>query len=398
MKKYWFVLHQDTFLWVKGDEGLVYGTSNKHLCYRFQNKGRIVRMTNDLLQPNNLYRTIVTEEDLSVNEVKEWVNTILLTSCGELIDIDDNIKVPVSLKPILKIQDTVSFYKVSHETHTDGKIIQNLLKLVIHLNGSIHGDDDIAKQIIFPQKTTNKLKEWTSIRNFITSMGNPNFLVEIILVGNIWKYPDYMDLLQFLHTLPVRVSVYVTEEDYRMQDYGTTSFENIFFYILKRNYNIPCVEKHNLFYHLIISSVNEYGRALDITGGLKPGHYKIMPVYTGDNKDFFEEFVYVTEEEIGEIQLSKREVFARQAINIYDFGTLTVDIDGHVYGNLNRRVLGTIDDGLYLLTYRELTGGDSWLSVRNESPCCNCIYQWICPSPSNYELVIGKPNLCHIKP
>ena len=178
--------------------------------------------------------------------MKEWVNSILLTSCGELIDIDDSIKVPVSLKPILKIQDTVSFYKVSHETHTDGKIIQNLLKLVIHLNGSTHGDDDIAKQIIFPQKTANKLKEWTSIRNFITSMGNPNFLVEIILVGNIWKYPDYMELLQFLQTLPVRVSVYATEEDYRMQDCGTTCFDNVFFYILKRDYNIPCVEKHNL--------------------------------------------------------------------------------------------------------------------------------------------------------
>lgn len=28
---------------------------------------------------------------------------------------------------------------------------------------------------------------------------------------------------------------------------------------------------------------------------------------------------------------------------------------------------------------------------------CDCIYQWLCPSPSNYELVIGQPNLCHIK-
>lgn len=49
------------------------------------------------------------------------------------------------------------------------------------------------------------------------------------------------------------------------------------------------------------------------------------------------------------------------------------------------------------MIYREMIEGHSWLRIRNQEPCCSCIYQWFCPSPSNYELAIGRSNLCHIK-
>lgn len=171
MKKYWLILHQNTFLWVKEDKGLIYGTSGRPLCFRFRNEGIIARMTHDLLQTHNLYRTSVTEEELLAGEVKEWINTIVSSACGKLVDVAEEDEVPVSLKPVLKIQDTVSFYQVAHEKHRDGKIIQNLLKLVIHLNGSPYGDDNIAKQVIFPKRNTGNLANLSLIKDFITSMG-----------------------------------------------------------------------------------------------------------------------------------------------------------------------------------------------------------------------------------
>ncbi|MBR5613144.1 MAG: hypothetical protein IKW43_08430, partial [Bacteroidaceae bacterium] len=104
------------------------------------------------------------------------------------------------------------------------------------------------------------------------------------------------------------------------------------------------------------------------------------------------------EEDICNLHLSKREVFAHQAINTNAFGTLHIDVEGNVYGDLNGKCLGVMEDGLYMLVYREMTEGNSWLRIRDQKPCCDCIYQWLCPSPSNYESVIGKPNLCHVKP
>jgi len=47
---------------------------------------------------------------------------------------------------------------------------------------------------------------------------------------------------------------------------------------------------------------------------------------------------------------------------------------------------------------KEMLDNTAWRKIRNDYPCCDCIYQWLCPSPSNYELAIGKPNLCHVKP
>lgn len=42
--------------------------------------------------------------------------------------------------------------------------------------------------------------------------------------------------------------------------------------------------------------------------------------------------------------------------------------------------------------------GDSWRYTRYDvKPCNQCRFKLICPSPSGYESVIDKPNLCHIK-
>ena len=70
MKKYCLVLHRNTFLWTKGEDGLVYSTSDKPLCFRFQNVGVLKRVTEDLLQIQNLYRVSITEDELNDKGVK----------------------------------------------------------------------------------------------------------------------------------------------------------------------------------------------------------------------------------------------------------------------------------------------------------------------------------------
>ena len=46
---------------------------------------------------------------------------------------------------------------------------------------------------------------------------------------------------------------------------------------------------------------------------------------------------------------------------------------------------------------KELTEGCSWLHIRNKALCDTCIYQWLCPSPSDYEIRLGHLNLCTVK-
>jgi len=85
-------------------------------------------------------------------------------------------------------------------------------------------------------------------------------------------------------------------------------------------------------------------------------------------------------------------------MNKHDFGKLHIMPDGNVYANVNHPVLGNIyADGINKIVRKEIEEGISWFRIRNQAPCNDCIYQWLCPPPSNYEIAIGRTNLCHVK-
>ena len=71
--------------------------------------------------------------------------------------------------------------------------------------------------------------------------------------------------------------------------------------------------------------------------------------------------------------------------------------NGDAYAHVNYQLLGNIyTHSIHEIVYNEIEKGKSWLRIRNQFPCDNCVYQWICPSPSNYEIAIGRSNLCHV--
>ena len=97
-------------------------------------------------------------------------------------------------------------------------------------------------------------------------------------------------------------------------------------------------------------------------------------------------------------KLTKREVYSNQKINNIDFGRITILPNGAIYANVNHPPIGDLRDKIHDVLYNELKFGRSWLQIRDMEPCCHCVYQFLCPPPSNYELVIGRPNLCHVHP
>jgi pseudo-rSAM protein len=120
-----------------------------------------------------------------------------------------------------------------------------------------------------------------------------------------------------------------------------------------------------------------------------------IPIYN-NNISFFESEVFIDKDDIDTMQLNKKEIFIRQTLNTFDFGRLNIMPNGFVYANVNNPSLGKIDDSPYSIVYKEFTEGKSWFNIRDKKPCTDCLYQWLCPSPSNYEIAIGKSNLCHL--
>jgi len=53
-------------------------------------------------------------------------------------------------------------------------------------------------------------------------------------------------------------------------------------------------------------------------------------------------------------------------------------------------------DTFYQLISNELVHNYAWKRTRTKSPCKMCVYQFLCPPPSNYEYALKCNNLCHV--
>jgi pseudo-rSAM protein len=128
---------------------------------------------------------------------------------------------------------------------------------------------------------------------------------------------------------------------------------------------------------------------------LDENRFTTEPFYTGANLDFFEQYVFMNEDDIFEDPISLRTIFANKILNSNFFGHLYINCNGDVKSNPNSKtLLGNISkDTVYQLISNELIHNYSWKRTRTKSPCNTCVYQYLCPPPSNYEYALKRNNL-----
>ena len=404
MGKHWITLHADSFLWLKGNMGLVYNAENKKSLL-FTLSGRVEEICHQLLKTENLYTAELTDDDLNNNEISEWIHSLVDIQAGFLSHNIAFDKRPVSLKPILKVQNKKEYYELHHTKGHGGEILQNLHELTFYINGSKYGSNEYFKQHIFPLKDNQHILDSSKILSFIGNSRNP-LLTNINLVGDLFSYPDFEQFISSISDFSVQCTIHITIQDVldnlpKIKEINWSSriqFNILVDAIFDVSFiqDIPCPFSITAF----VFSEEEYTQLSDMFETLSLDEnqsIRYIPLYNKENLDFFESNVFVEKDELEHIGLSKDEIFMRQALNINDFGKLTILSDGMVYANVNEPPLGSIDNTPYSIVYKEFTEGKSWFKVRDKMPCCDCVYQWLCPSPSNYEIVIGKPNLCHIR-
>jgi pseudo-rSAM protein len=404
MKKYWFTLTPDTFLWVKQGSGLMYNAFNQRQ-FGFQLTETIERLCNQLLIAENLYTVDLTAEESEHPEIKSWIHHITTIEAGFPTLVAEGVKRPVSLKPILKVQDGIEHYAWYHKRNIGGDIINHLHELTFYINGSKHGNSEYYRQCLFPIDSTGHVN-MDAIRSCIRNGRNP-FLSKINLVSDFFDYPLSQQLMDVMEEFRIPCTIHILLQDFTLHADELENFrwpENICFNIIVAHEidgSLPPLQDSPVPVSAtaVIADGQEYERLAGVMEKM-PVYCdaSLIPVYNGRNLDFFRDNLFTDVEELAGIDLNKREIFMRQILNIPDFGKLTVMPDGMVYANVNMPPLGTVKDTLYALVYREFAEGKSWFRIRNSPPCTDCMYQWLCPSPSGYELVTGRPNLCHYHP
>lgn len=155
----------------------------------------------------------------------------------------------------------------------------------------------------------------------------------------------------------------------------------------------------NILYVFTVSSNEEFDNIMGLISqtDISVENIELKPFYDGSNMDFMSKNIFIDKDDFSDIKLNRKKIYAHQVLNTNDWGKLTILSDGTIYANVLDHPIGCIDDDIRLLVYKEMTEGKSWFRIRDQKPCCDCVYQWLCPSPSNYEMVLNKSNLCHIE-
>lgn len=401
MNTHWFTLYGDTFLWLKGDRGLVYNAENKNRLL-FDLSDKIRKICIQLLNTESLYSVSITSEEFEDEEINQWIHLLIDMHAGYLTLNVEFDKRPVSLIPVLKVQDNNKYYEEQQKLGYKGKILQNLHELTFYINGNEQGDFEYFKQTIYPIKSESVL-ERTKIQSFIKN-SRSFYLSTINLIGDFFSYLDFEKLINDIDKLSVQLTIHILIKDFlnHVQEikeikWPTDTSINI---LVDTVFDISSLKDFSLPFSLTVFIFSEddflrYSSLFDTFSLVQD--IRFIPVYNGENMSFFESNVFMEKDDMDNVVLSKNEIFIRQAINIGDFGKLTIMPDGKVYANVNMPSLGTIDDSPYSIVYKEFIDGESWFRLRVQNPCKNCVYQWLCPSPSNYEIVIDRPNLCHMR-
>lgn len=127
-------------------------------------------------------------------------------------------------------------------------------------------------------------------------------------------------------------------------------------------------------------------------------NFKVIAIPLYDfNFDFIYDNICLSENDILSQKMTQENILTNMTVNSNFFGELILMPDNQIYTSFNSKPIGALGDEWCNIL--DSLSDSSWFLTRNKmEPCSKCVFQYLCPPPSNYEIAIGKPNLCTVKP
>lgn len=404
-KNYWLWIAPHVYCRIESTKAILYNTQNG-LVLKTDSAEAVELLTN-LYDKTNLGAIYFEGIMLADYAINEFLITFCEKNMGGLVDIDEEKSKPIQMMPVLNLQQDID-RKQQHDSLIFAKhTLHYLLELNIYINGKCKEDcalcytnyqqclcctkslenDHMQLDIDALQKILHQIK--------YSSVGKIN-----IMGGDVSMYSHINMLLESLSTFEDRVHIWSHYANFDKQDVMPVyNYDIIVTFPYNNGLFRLCNNAHpSGKYHFYVTSTDEYEIVESIISEYDIDNYNIYPIYTGDNLDFFQQNIYSSEEDILESTIPFHRIFANQKLNSNYFGILTILPTGDVYANINYAPIGNIKyNTIHEIIRKELQIDTAWRNTRQSPPCSDCLYQYLCPSPSNYEIVIGKQNLCYIK-
>jgi pseudo-rSAM protein len=418
-KSFWFILDNYVHLSLKVDSALLYNPLNGQILeYKGSGNKPIFKLLSRLQSPQNLFVVRLTSQNLENKKIAGFVNDVRINFMGNIIDTATLKKKPIQLMPMLKIHKDVEKIKKSTRHSVGSEMMKYPVEISLYINGACSQNCSFCqtayKQFLSCTKGKNIRKELDidTINDIFQQLKSAPLDRVNILGGNIFKYSQWQQLTTFINSRSkdFEICLYVhylnlVDEEEKLSLFTKASISSkilVTFPLFKvkwkqmiQSISPNLMESEFLF---LLEEDSHLQEADEIITHFQLQNYSFQPLYNGKNEDFFSQNVFLDKEDLQESKPGTSEILARQVINPFHFGRLTILNNGAIYANVNAPSLGNIKkNSLYLAVYKEMLHGKSWRRTRKKvKPCNQCTYNALCPPLSNYEYVLNKNNLCHI--
>lgn len=406
MKHFWFYLESHIYVNSTNNKMLLYDTHTGQ--YFVTASPEAIKIVSDIYADDSLGSVTLSQADVDNPAVNAFVEQVLSMGMGNLYDKEQHPVHPVVLLPILSLNLDVDKFKGKDDV--DLFLARDISKYLLDVNITLNN--------VCSQKCPhchNYSKQF-----FCCSKGDIDESLPREYLANLLRQISYYPV----RTINITGGDVYQYQDLELFNVSDSCAKKVFnFYIHYLNYrNNPYVDRQSLHilvdapvchdrfkntfellqgkevkYHLIVESEEQYQELEVLMEKFCVENFEVHPFYNGQNVLFFQDNVYLSEEDITANTISMREIYRNQKLNANSFGSLYFLPNGEIKANLNERAIGNLHtDSVIDAISEEMTQNTAWRKIRSSEPCKSCIYQHLCPPMSNYERALSTPNLCHV--
>jgi pseudo-rSAM protein len=403
--KFWFYLEPSIFIF-KGKSQILFYDSESSKKIIFEESDSINKLINSLLDINNMYCISVNETDLKDISVHHFIEVLRDSYMADIIPY--STKGPVVVPPVMKCHADKPKKDKAHAKGTN--VMSVLNEITFYLNGKCYQQCKYCLYYFKQFSCCHKDKGELPLADVIKIIDN---IISVSLSskinfngGDIFLYSQIEELLIYLKEKKIKSNIYFNYLNWNGK-YKDMIFDGniiLHIYITTPIDYIQLQHTINIFKHklevlqliFIVRNEQELLSTQTLINDFEIQQYSLVPFYDSENLYFFEQVVFTNVDDLLSASPTKHDIYKRQYVNMFDFGKLTLSSSGKYYSNMNFVSLGNITEDIVQIVGKEWVSGKVWKRTRDTEPCKNCIYQYLCPSPSNYEIAIGKNNLCNI--
>lgn len=386
-----FILFSDTFLWLKGDNGLLYNAHNgQQFHFRVSKEIRI--LCSHFLNMDNLYSYSYDIEN-ETPAVRNFFNGIESRGLGRFVD---SLSRMVILPPFLKIENDVNHWKNDMYSFP---MLEYLRCVTIYLGGEFE-DNDLYIQTEYPFNSQYRIGNGDIIQFVAKCLTIP--VKEVNIVINDLFHTGTLQLLNYwvdmgdTKSLTLFVCSPNSIEEINMINKLLTMGYSIVV-LFRWDSNICFADslyvRDNVRWRFLVKREQDIIKTESIRNKIKASNYEIIPI-ADDNYKFFLSHVFLDSSDLLTTVITKRQIFIHQTLNINYFGKIIVMPDGRIYSNVMCKPIGKLTDSLHHIILEEFKHNYSWRLIRNSRDCKLCVYQWICPSPFIQEKMLNHNRAC----